>query len=87
MIFLLILHVIVILLLIGIILIQKSEGGLGLGTAGGGGQGMFTARGTANFLTRATAVLATIFFVNCLLMSALTNLEIKKTTSILQKKN
>ncbi len=73
--------------MVGIILIQKSEGGIGLGTGSGGGQGMFTARGTANFLTHATAVLAGIFFLNCLLMTHLTKQDIKEHTSIIQKKN
>ncbi len=83
---LLVLHVIVVLLLVGIILIQKSEGGIGLGTGGGGAGGMFTARGAANFLTRATSVLAAIFLTNSLLMGAITSSQIKKSSSFLQKK-
>lgn len=82
---LLVLHVIVVLLLIGIILIQKSEGGLGLGT-GGGSQNMFTARGAANFLTRTTSVLAAIFLANCVLMSTLTNSKLKQSSAFLHQK-
>lgn len=82
---LLVLHVIVVLLLAGVILIQKSEGGIGLGTGSGAGS-MFTARGAANFLTRATAILAAIFLINCLFMGALTSIQIKNSTSFLQKK-
>lgn len=59
---LLIIHLFVTLALIGVVLIQRSEGG-GLGIGGGqGGMGSFmSGRGTANLLTRTTAVLAVIF--------------------------
>jgi preprotein translocase subunit SecG len=58
---LLVAHLIVTLALIGVVLVQKSEGGgLGIGSGGGGG-GFMTGRGTANLLTRTTAVLATLF--------------------------
>lgn len=66
--FLLVVQLIVALLMIGIILLQKSEGG-GLGMGGGAGSGMFTARGTANLLTRLTSILAAIFMGLCLLMT------------------
>ncbi len=59
----LIIHLIIALALVGLVLLQRSEGGaLGIGGGGGGG-GMFTGRGAANVLTRATAVLAGIFFL------------------------
>jgi len=62
---LLVVHVLVTIALIGIVLIQKSEGGaLGIGGSGGGGGGMggfMTGRETANLLTRTTAILATLF--------------------------
>src|SRR5271165_4348789 len=59
---LLVLHVFVTIALIGVVLIQRSEGG-GLGLGGGQGMGNFmTGRGTANLLTRATAILGTAFF-------------------------
>lgn len=60
---LIVIHLLVTLALIGVVLLQKSEGG-GLGIGGGGGGGMagfMTARGTANLLTRATAGLAAVF--------------------------
>ncbi len=58
---LLIIHLFVTLALIGVVLIQRSEGGgLGIGTSQGMGAFM-SGRGTANLLTRATAILATIF--------------------------
>ncbi len=59
---LLVLHVFVTIALIGVVLIQRSEGGgLGLGASQGMGNFM-TGRGTANLLTRATAILGTLFF-------------------------
>ncbi|MCQ8240230.1 preprotein translocase subunit SecG [Rhizosaccharibacter radicis] len=60
---LLVLHLLVTLLLIGTVLIQRSEGGgLGIGTSQGMGSFM-SGRGTANLLTRSTAILAGIFMV------------------------
>lgn len=59
---LLIIHMFVTLALIGLVLIQRSEGGgLGIGTSQGMGSFM-SGRGTANLLTRTTAILGTIFF-------------------------
>lgn len=59
---LLIIHLFVTLALIGVVLIQRSEGGgLGVGTSQGMGSFM-SGRGTANLLTRTTAVLAALFF-------------------------
>jgi preprotein translocase subunit SecG len=64
---LIVIHLMVVLALIGVVLIQRSEGGgLGIGGGGGGSGGFFTARGTANVLTRATAILAGIFFITSL---------------------
>jgi preprotein translocase subunit SecG len=58
---LLIIHLFVTLALIGVVLIQRSEGG-GLGIGSSQGMGAFmSGRGTANLLTRATAILATVF--------------------------
>ncbi len=69
--FLLILHLIVTLTLIGTVLIQRSEGGgLGIGTTQGMGSFM-SGRGTANLLTRITAVLATLFMVLSLTLAVL----------------
>jgi len=60
---LLILHLFVTLALIGVVLIQRSEGG-GLGIGSSQGMGSFmSGRGTANLLTRTTAILAGVFFV------------------------
>jgi preprotein translocase subunit SecG len=59
---LLLVHLFVTVALIGVVLIQRSEGGgLGIGTAQGMGS-IMSGRGTANLLTRATAILGAIFF-------------------------
>ncbi|WP_025885988.1 preprotein translocase subunit SecG [Asaia prunellae] len=68
---LLVLNFFVTIALIGVILIQRSEGG-GLGIGSSQGMGSFmTGRGTANLLTRTTAVLAGVFMVLCLLLAVL----------------
>lgn len=55
-------HVLIVLALIGVVLLQRSEGGaLGMGGAGSGG-GFMTSRGAANALTRTTSILAALFF-------------------------
>ena len=68
---LLILLIFVTLAMIGVVLIQRSEGG-GLGIGSSQGMGSFmTGRGTANLLTRATAILASLFFALCLALALL----------------
>jgi preprotein translocase subunit SecG len=58
----LVIHLILAVAMIGVVLIQKSEGG-GLGMSGGGGMsGFMTGRSTHNLLTRTTAILAAAFF-------------------------
>ncbi|SEM56256.1 preprotein translocase subunit SecG [Sphingomonas gellani] len=59
--FLLVIHALIAAALVAVILMQKSEGG-GLGM-GGSPSGLMSARGAADFLTRATATLATLFVV------------------------
>jgi preprotein translocase subunit SecG len=65
---LIVIHLMVVLVLVGVILLQKSEGG---GLDIGGGSGFMTARSAANTLTRVTAILATIFFITSLGLSLL----------------
>jgi preprotein translocase subunit SecG len=73
----LIIHLIIAVLLIGLILLQKSEGGaLGIGGSGAGGGNLFSARGVGNGLTRGTAILAVCFFATSI---ALTVLATRKT--------
>jgi preprotein translocase subunit SecG len=72
-------HLMIVIVLIGAVLLQKSEGG-GLGM--GGGAGFMSSRGTANLLTRTTAILAVGFFATSLLLSWLASLD-RKPTSII----
>jgi preprotein translocase subunit SecG len=75
-----VIHLMLVLALIGVVLLQRSEGGgLGIGSTGG----FMTSRGTANVLTRATAILAGLFFVTSLMLSILAGIN-RKPTSILQ---
>ena len=70
---LIIIHLIIVLALIGVVLLQRSEGGgMGLGGSGGGGvSGFMTGRGQANALTRATAILAGLFFVTSIALTVM----------------
>jgi preprotein translocase subunit SecG len=70
---LIVIHLIIVVALVGVVLLQRSEGGgLGMGSGGGGGVGGFmTGRGQANALTRATAILAGLFFITSLTLAVL----------------
>jgi preprotein translocase subunit SecG len=76
-----VIHLMIVSALIGVVLLQRSEGG-GLGMGGGGGGGFMTGRGTANLLTRTTAFLAIGFFITSLFLSWLAGLD-RKPASIL----
>jgi preprotein translocase subunit SecG len=79
MVILVVVHLMIVLTLIGVVLLQKSEGGgLGIGSTGG----FLSSRGTANVLTRTTAYLALAFFATSLGLSWLAGLD-RKPTSIL----
>ncbi|HXG81040.1 MAG TPA: preprotein translocase subunit SecG [Sphingomicrobium sp.] len=67
--FLLIVQTLVATMLVAVILMQRSEGG-GLGV-GGSSAGLMTARGAADFLTRATAILAAIFIFLSITLAAI----------------
>lgn len=68
---LLVIHLMISTALVGVVLLQKSEGGaLGIGGGGGGG-GFLTGRGTANLLTRTTAALAAAFFLTSISLTLL----------------
>ena len=64
---LIVIHILIVIALVAVVLLQRSEGGV-LGS-GGGSSNFMTGRGQANALSRATAVLATLFFVTSILMS------------------
>ncbi len=70
----LVVHLMIAAALVGIVLMQKSEGGaLGMGGSGGGGGGFLTGRGTANLLTRTTAALAAAFFITSITLTIMAN--------------
>jgi preprotein translocase subunit SecG len=74
---LLVIHLMLAISMIGVVLLQRSEGGgLGIGGGGGGGGGggmggFLTGRGTANLLTRATAILAGCFMLTSIALTIL----------------
>ena len=63
---LIVVHLLIVIALVGVVLLQRSEGGA-LGIGGGGG--FMTGRGQANALSRATAILGALFFATSLVMS------------------
>ncbi len=81
-----VIHLILAIALVGVILLQRSEGGgLGMGGGGGGGMGGFmTGRATANLLTRATAVIAALFMLTSLTLAILAGGE-RESRSILDQ--
>ena len=84
--FLLIVQSLIAIALIGVILMQRSEGG-GLGV-GGSSSGFMTARGAADFLTRSTSVLGGAFIVLSIVMAAIagtTRTPVKIDTSLANK--
>ena len=77
----LIIHIIISISIVGLVLMQRSEGG-GLGI--GGGNNFMSARGTADLLTRATTFLAIAFFCTSILLAILAGYG-KKTVSIVEE--
>ena len=81
MIVLIVIHLMIVIAMIGVVLLQRSEGGgLGVGQTGG----FLSSRGTANVLTRTTAILAAAFFLMSLGLSVVAGLGRKGNQSILQ---
>jgi preprotein translocase subunit SecG len=79
---LLVAYLLIVLALIAVILLQRSEGG-GLGMGGNAG-GLMTVRGSANLLTRTTGVLAALFFATAIGLTILSELD-RGTDSILDQ--
>lgn len=80
---LLVVHLMIAAGLVGVVLLQKSEGGaLGIGGGGGGG-GFLTGRGTANLLTRITAGLAAAFFTTSILLTIISGTAGEASRSLL----
>ncbi|HEY1430919.1 MAG TPA: preprotein translocase subunit SecG [Stellaceae bacterium] len=80
---LLAIHILVAVSLVGVVLLQKSEGGA-LGMGGGGMSGFMTGRSTANLLTRATAILAAAFMTTSVLLVVMHNRD-RAPRSILEQ--
>jgi preprotein translocase subunit SecG len=80
---LLVIHIMVAFALIGVVLLQKSEGGA-LGIGGGGMAGFMTGRSTANLLTRATAILAAAFMTTSVLLVVMHN-RVRNPASIIDQ--
>ena len=81
----LVIHLILALAIIGLVLLQRSEGGgLGIGGGGGGLGGFASARGTANALTKMTALCALGFFITSLTLGVLANQHSKQTAGLLE---
>ena len=76
-------YLLIVLALIAVILLQRSEGGA-LGIGGGSGGGFMTARGSANLLTRTTAILATLFFATAIGLTILNEVD-RGTSGILER--
>jgi preprotein translocase subunit SecG len=70
----LVIHLLLAIALIGVVLLQRSEGGaLGIGSGGAGS--LFTSRGAANVLTRTTAILAVAFFLTSVALTVISRQE------------
>jgi preprotein translocase subunit SecG len=68
----LLIHVMIAIAMVGVILLQRSEGGaLGIGGGGGAGGGFMTGRSAGNALTKTTAILVACFFLTSLTLSIL----------------
>ena len=81
----LVIHLILALSIIGLVLLQRSEGGgLGIGGGGGGLGGFASARGTANALTKMTALCAIGFFITSLTLGVLASQHSKQTAGLLE---
>lgn len=82
---LLIVQLIISIILTGLILIQRSEGGalgIGGGGGGGGGGGFMSGRSAASTISRATAILGAVFIINCLVLSIVFNIETREQSII-----
>ncbi len=64
-------HLVIALAIIGLIMLQQGKGAdMGAGFGAGASGTVFGSRGSGSFFTRATAILATVFFINCLLIAS-----------------
>ena len=84
----LVIHLILALSIIGLVLLQRSEGGgLGIGGGSGGLGGLASAKGTANALTKMTGLCATGFFITSLSLGVLAGQQSRVNKGILENVN
>ncbi len=76
-------YLLIVVALIAVILLQRSEGG-GLGMGSSNANGLISVRGSANLLTRTTAILAALFFASAIGLTILTEFD-RGTSSILDR--
>ena len=83
---LIVLHVLVALGIIGLVLLQHGKGAdMGSGFGGGASTSLFGATGSANFLSRATAILATVFFLLSLALAYIASNQPRDSGSIMDR--
>jgi preprotein translocase subunit SecG len=81
-----IVHVLVALAIIGLVLLQHGKGAdMGSGFGGGASSSLFGATGSANFLSRATAVLATVFFILSLALAYIATNQPRDSGSVVDR--
>ena len=81
----LVVHILAALGVIGLVLVQHGKGAdMGAAFGSGASGSLFGATGSANFLSRTTAVLATVFFVTSLLLAYVASSAPKTTGSVMQ---
>jgi preprotein translocase subunit SecG len=81
-----VLHVLVALAIIGLVLLQHGKGAdMGSGFGGGASSSLFGATGSANFLSRATAALATVFFILSLVLAYLATTQPRDSGSVVDR--
>jgi preprotein translocase subunit SecG len=74
-------HILACLAMIGLVLVQKSEGG-GLGIGGGGSNSLMSGRGAAGAIVRTTIIIGGIFFVTSLALTSIANRSADKRSGL-----
>ncbi len=77
----LVIHILACLAAIGLVLVQKSEGG-GLGIGGGGGNSLMSGRGAAGAIVRTTMIFLAIFFSTSLALTAIANRSVERGSEV-----
>ncbi|MDH4062359.1 MAG: preprotein translocase subunit SecG [Betaproteobacteria bacterium] len=84
--FIIVAHVLIALAIIGLVLLQHGKGAdMGSGFGGGASSSLFGATGSANFLSRATAVLATVFFLTSLGLAYLASERPRTSGTVMER--